>query len=139
MPGCERNLRAACWQRCDHLKADGRDIEGPTGLPPDDALGEVDGPLSIRGGIHWVEARKVAWLNLRGRLACRIDGSLVYRAPLNWYGTDSFTYRARDDRDAYSGTATVTITVNPVNDAPLAMADSAVTERGQSPKKLDDR
>ena len=43
-----------------------------TPVPADDGLGELDGPFGVRGGIHHVEAWKVAWLNLRGRIACGI-------------------------------------------------------------------
>jgi hypothetical protein len=69
----ERYLRATLWQRRHHLEADGGNGEDPTSLPPDDGLGELDGPFGIRGGIHSVEAWKVAWLNLRGRIACGIN------------------------------------------------------------------
>lgn len=47
------------------------------------------------------------------------DGSYSYSPVANWFGTDSFTYRASDG-GATSGVATVTITVAPVNDAPVA-------------------
>ena len=50
------------------------------------------------------------------------DGSFQYRAEADWSGTDTFTYRATDG-DLQSSVATVTITVNPVNDAPTAVAD----------------
>ena len=41
----------------------------------------------------------------------------------NFNGTDTFLYRASDG-SANSSIVTVTITVNPVNDAPVAVADS---------------
>jgi VCBS repeat-containing protein len=47
------------------------------------------------------------------------DGGYSYTPDANWYGTDSFTYRA-DDSVVTSGVATVTLTVAPVNDAPVA-------------------
>ncbi|HBO44873.1 MAG TPA: calcium-binding protein, partial [Planctomycetaceae bacterium] len=40
----------------------------------------------------------------------------------NYHGTDSFTYRATDG-SLTSNTATVTITVNPVNDAPVGVGN----------------
>ena len=47
------------------------------------------------------------------------DGSLTYTPNANFNGVDSFTYRASDGL-TYSGAATVSITVNPVNDDPVA-------------------
>jgi hypothetical protein len=55
-----------------------------------------------------------------------IDGSKVtYTPDTNWSGTDSYTYKANDG-SLDSNTATVTITVNPVNDAPTT-TDIAIT------------
>ncbi len=54
-----------------------------------------------------------------GSLVWHTDGSFSYTPSVNFYGTDSFTYRACDGSD-YSTTATVVITVNSVNDAPVA-------------------
>jgi VCBS repeat-containing protein len=54
-----------------------------------------------------------------GHLCRNDDGSWTYLADANWSGTDHFTYRAWDDLDG-SNLATVTITVTPVNDAPIA-------------------
>src|SRR2546426_2108771 len=44
----------------------------------------------------------------------------------NFNGTDSFTYKASDGQ-AQSGVATVTITVTPVNDPPVAANDDSYT------------
>ena len=57
-----------------------------------------------------------------GSLTLNADGSLSYTPAANWNGVDSFTYRASDGQ-ATSNTATVTITVNAVNDAPVADAN----------------
>src|SRR5437667_4370557 len=46
-----------------------------------------------------------------------------YHANSNFNGSDSFTYKANDGA-LDSTTATVTITVNPVNDAPVAANDA---------------
>ncbi len=61
-----------------------------------------------------------------GSLTLNANGSFSYTPNANFNGTDSFTYRANDGT-ANSNVATVTITVNPVNDAPLAAADSYST------------
>ncbi|HNW76687.1 MAG TPA: Ig-like domain-containing protein, partial [Bacteroidales bacterium] len=46
-------------------------------------------------------------------------GGIIHYVPvLNYYGTDTFTYMVCD-ADALCDTATVTITVNPVNDPPV--------------------
>jgi hypothetical protein len=57
------------------------------------------------------------------------DGSFTFTPPPNWHGTTSFRYdlAAIADggcSDEAAGTATVTITVSPVNDPPTAAADS---------------
>ena len=49
--------------------------------------------------------------------------NLTYTPSANYNGADSFTYKANDGT-ADSNVATVSITVNPVNDAPLAANDS---------------
>ncbi len=45
--------------------------------------------------------------------------TLTYTPTPNYFGTDTFTYRANDGT-ADSNTATVTVTINPVNDSPIA-------------------
>ncbi|MEX2174301.1 MAG: Ig-like domain-containing protein [Pirellulaceae bacterium] len=62
-----------------------------------------------------------------GTLTWNGDGTFAYVPNPNFHGTDTFTYRASDGQ-ADSNVATVTITVNPVNDAPVAVDDSADTD-----------
>jgi VCBS repeat-containing protein len=57
-----------------------------------------------------------------GTLTLNENGSFTYKPNANFHGTDTFTYVANDGYTEAS-TATVTITVKPVNDAPLAAAD----------------
>lgn len=47
-----------------------------------------------------------------------VGSTVTYTPALNYSGSDSFTYRAFDGI-AYSATATVSVTVNAVNDAPV--------------------
>src|SRR5207248_2941799 len=54
-------------------------------------------------------------------------GGFTYTPSANFWGSDSFTYKAVDSRGAESGVATVSLTVNEVNDAPVAVNDSATT------------
>jgi VCBS repeat-containing protein len=65
-----------------------------------------------------------------GVLTLNDNGSFLYTPAANFFGPDSFTYRARDPFNANSQPATVTLTVNPVNDAPVAAADSYGTNPG---------
>lgn len=48
--------------------------------------------------------------------------NLTYTPRLNWNGSDSFTFRSNDG-DADSAIVTVSITVAPVNDAPIMLID----------------
>jgi len=61
-----------------------------------------------------------------GSLTLNADGSFTYTPAANFNGTDSFTYKANDGK-ADSNQATVAITVNPVDDPPVATDDSAST------------
>ena len=58
-----------------------------------------------------------------GTLSLSNNGTFIYRPSTNYNGTDTFTYRAADGA-LTSGVATVTITITPVNDAPIAVNDS---------------
>lgn len=51
------------------------------------------------------------------------DNTVTYTPRANYNGNDSFTYTIRDNAGA-TDTATVLVTVTPVNDAPLAAADN---------------
>ncbi len=57
-----------------------------------------------------------------GLLALSVDGSFVYTPTANFNGPDGFSYKA-SDATFESNVATVTITVAPVNDAPVAVND----------------
>ncbi|MEO0764220.1 MAG: cadherin-like domain-containing protein, partial [Pseudomonadota bacterium] len=64
-----------------------------------------------------------------GTLTLSADGSFDYAPDADFNGTDSFTYTVSDGQGGTSTPATVTITVNPVNDPPQAVADSYTTGR----------
>ncbi|HXI69439.1 MAG TPA: Ig-like domain-containing protein [Verrucomicrobiae bacterium] len=61
-----------------------------------------------------------------GVLTLNLDGSFTYQPNTNFSGGDSFTYRANDGF-TNSGIATVSITINAVNDAPVADNQSVTT------------
>jgi CSLREA domain-containing protein len=58
-----------------------------------------------------------------GTLTLNGDGSFTYVPDADFNGTDTFTYQANDGFEP-SNIALVTITVNPINDAPLAVDDA---------------
>jgi len=62
-----------------------------------------------------------------GTLTLDPDGSFAYTPNGGFSGSDSFTYKANDGT-SYSNVATVDITVNAVNDAPVAVDDTATTD-----------
>ena len=55
-------------------------------------------------------------------------GTFIYTPNPDFYGTDSFTFKANDST-ADSAPATVTLNVTPVNDAPTAVEDSKTTNK----------
>jgi len=61
-----------------------------------------------------------------GTLNLYSNGAFQYIPETNYYGTDTFTYQAYDGYE-YSNTAIVTITINSVNDPPIAYDDYYTT------------
>ena len=66
-----------------------------------------------------------------GTLELHEDGTFVYEPDENFNGVDTFTYKAFDGEEE-SPEATVTITVEPANDAPVfeSMADKGIVAGG---------
>jgi VCBS repeat-containing protein len=61
-----------------------------------------------------------------GQLTLNSDGSFTYTPDANYHGSDSFTYH-NNDGFLDSNEATVTLTIESVNDAPIAADDSYLT------------
>lgn len=61
-----------------------------------------------------------------GSLVFASDGDFTYTPDADWSGVDEFTYSASDGSKTSS--ATVTITVTPVNDPPVAQSGTASTD-----------
>jgi VCBS repeat-containing protein len=84
---------------------------------------DVDGGalslFNVNGTSAWVSSPPVSTTQ-SGALTPSSTGAFSYTPPANFHGTDTFTYTAYDG-SAESNTATVTITVNSVNDAPVAV------------------
>src|SRR5207245_2518026 len=62
-----------------------------------------------------------------GTLTLNANGSFTYTPAANFNGADSFTYTANDGALG-SNVATVSLTIRPVNDAPVAANDSFTTD-----------
>ncbi|WP_235848039.1 Ig-like domain-containing protein [Mycolicibacterium holsaticum] len=95
------------------------DEDTPLNIPAPGVLGndvDVDGDdLSVQ----------LAQLPLHGIVSLNEDGSFTYTPISDFHGVDSFIYTVIDSNGG-TATATVYVTVNPVNDAPVAV-DDAVT------------
>jgi VCBS repeat-containing protein len=64
-----------------------------------------------------------------GSLTLHDDGTFDYAPAAGFHGADQFTYRAVDGH-AFSEVTTVSVTVNSVNDAPVALDDSYHVHEG---------
>src|SRR5207249_4819768 len=62
-----------------------------------------------------------------GTLVLNTNGSFTYTPEAKFNGGDSFTYKANDGA-LDSNVATVSLTIRPVNDAPVAANDSFATD-----------
>ncbi len=75
-----------------------------------------------------------------GSVTVASDGTFTYThdgtEPVDEAATDSFQYTITDDRGGFA-TATVTITINPINDDPVAVTDEATVSEGSSVSVLD--
>jgi hypothetical protein len=66
-----------------------------------------------------------------GTTAVNADGTTTYARAANFSGADSFSSETNDGTDD-SDPATVSIAVNPVNDAPVADSDRVTTQSGRA-------
>ena len=102
---------------------------------PEDALTKVavlsndtDGDLETNPDTEYIVVKSVVDDDPNATITVADDGSGVNIQPnANYNGPVSFTYIACDAAGAESGSATVSVTVSQVNDAPVADDDSAVT------------
>ena len=61
-----------------------------------------------------------------GNVQINDDGTITYTPIANFHGTDSFVYQIADGQGGFAS-ATVSVVVDSVNDAPVASVDSATT------------
>ncbi len=66
----------------------------------------------------------------KGSVLLAADGSFTYTPNPDANGQDTFTYRAKDDLNNQSGITTVTLNIQPTNDAPVAVADAYGVDPG---------
>ena len=69
-------------------------------------------------------------LPVNGEVLIDLDGSFIYTPTQDFNGEDVFTYWVSDG--GFTDTGVVTITVAPVNDAPVAVTDTVLVERDDS-------
>ncbi len=67
-----------------------------------------------------------------GSVSVTASGAIIYSPEEDYFGEDSFTYTVADVAGAVSNVATVTMTVTPVNDAPMAQAQSQTLDEDNS-------
>ncbi len=72
-----------------------------------------------------------------GTLTLNPDGSFSYTPNADYNGVDSFTYKAKDSHNNLSAAATVSITVNAVDDPPVAQGDSKTVSEDSGQTSLD--
>ena len=65
------------------------------------------------------------------------DGNIRYTPAANYSGPDSFSYTVKDSVGAVSNPATVSFTVDPVNDAPVFSGSNAIAMVGRDPYDLN--
>ena len=70
-----------------------------------------------------------------GTVLTHADGTFSYTPDANYFGADSFTYRLSSDT-GQSNVATVSLTITPVNDAPV-LEDTSATTLEDAPITLD--
>ncbi|MCH8048210.1 MAG: tandem-95 repeat protein, partial [Planctomycetes bacterium] len=93
-------------------------------LDVDVAAGVLDNDVDVNGDVLFSELFSGP---SDGTLQLNLDGSFSYTPNENFFGTDTFTYRVSDGATV-SEVATVVITINSVDDPPVAVDDLFSTE-----------
>jgi uncharacterized repeat protein (TIGR01451 family) len=91
---------------------------------------DPDDPLSV------MNPGTLTATGLGGSVDLQANGDFTYTPPADASGTDTFDYTLEDDNGATS-TATVTITVEPVDDPPTAVGDTASLDEDAAATVID--
>jgi gliding motility-associated-like protein len=67
-----------------------------------------------------------------GTVTVNASGIIAYTPTVNFYGTATASYTVNDNTGATSNVATITITVSPINDAPIANNDLASADENET-------
>ncbi len=67
-----------------------------------------------------------------GTVTVNASGIISYTPTVNFYGTATASYTVNDNTGATSNVATITITVNPINDAPIASNDLSNADENET-------
>ena len=122
---------------------------GPVNNPPiavnDVDVTDEDTPITIAvlsndtdadGNIDATSVSVIGGPNNGMAIIDPVTGDITYIPNMNFFGTDTFIYVVCDQgTPVYCDTAIVIITVLPVNDPPVAVNDTAVTQQG-NPKDI---
>lgn len=82
----------------------------------------TDNDVDVDGSVN-PESIAIVNTTLHGTLLVNPDGTLTYTPEAHYNGNDGFTYKVNDNTGIESNIANVTIVVNAVNDAPVAVDD----------------
>jgi hypothetical protein len=96
---------------------------------PGAATTAEDTPVSVTLGTTEVDGDTLTYTVVLGPAHGTLSGSgasLTYTPAANYHGLDSFTFKVNDGT-VDSNVATITLAVNSVNDAPVALAEPVVT------------
>lgn len=118
----------------DTVDNGGDDDEGEPVANPDAAETDEDVAVTINvlGNDSEPDGQPLSVVDAsaaNGTVTVNPDGSLTYTPNADFNGEDEITYTITDP-DGNEATSYVTVTVNPVNDAPVANDDSATTTAG---------
>ena len=105
-------------------------VEADTLVVQEDAPGSVDVLANDRGD-GAVSVTGIAMQPSNGSVSISNDGTIQYTPNPDFTGLDVFDYSAMDRSGAVQ-TAQVSVTVTPVNDAPVANDDTATVNEGET-------